>query len=394
MPNIRHGQQVAACWVLPLGAGISPSSCCPINATGFVGEHAADLAQAVVKTLPAYTDAGLACYVLQQIGGSSPVFLCLFQQASLARLCSIMCPLTVLHVAVLQGPSCSRDPICLSAVHSGRCMVLLGSPAADSRRAVQQFVSAAVVQDAFLKALAGGVVKQEKTKLKPHVSSPGQTSWFSGPDARCLTCGQRALNCGLPGQRRVRCRMLRAACVGVWDWPAEAKCVRLALPVQEAAALVGWAAAILGQLDVGSTKKAVVKLLECQVGPSGVPGRVPEQRRARVCVRRGCSLGQAPAWLVAPSPPRRHAAFTLYGRSMQTTHAHLLLRGARPLSWRPLPWRATRRGRPLSAHSARCSGGGLSWRLRPPLWLRPKVGAVAALRCAVRSCAVVRFGPS
>ncbi|KAL4419436.1 hypothetical protein ABPG77_006363, partial [Micractinium sp. CCAP 211/92] len=97
------------------------------NDAGFVGEHAADLAQAVVKTLPAYTDA-------------------------------------------------------------------------DSRRAVQQFVSAAVEQDAFLKALAGGVVKQEKAKLKPH----------------------------------------------------------------EAAALVGWAAAILGQLDVGSTKKAVVKLLECQ----------------------------------------------------------------------------------------------------------------------------------
>ena len=37
------------------------------------------------------------------------------------------------------------------------------------------------------------------------------------------------------------------------------------LPVQEARALVGWSAAILRQLDVESTKKAVVKLLECQV---------------------------------------------------------------------------------------------------------------------------------
>ena len=36
--------------------------------------------------------------------------------------------------------------------------------------------------------------------------------------------------------------------------------------VQEALALVGWAAAILRQLDVESTKKAVAKLLECQVG--------------------------------------------------------------------------------------------------------------------------------
>lgn len=35
--------------------------------------------------------------------------------------------------------------------------------------------------------------------------------------------------------------------------------------VQEARALVGWAAAILRQLDVEATKKAVVKLLECQV---------------------------------------------------------------------------------------------------------------------------------
>lgn len=37
------------------------------------------------------------------------------------------------------------------------------------------------------------------------------------------------------------------------------------LCVQEARALVGWAAAILRQLDVEATKKAVVKLLECQV---------------------------------------------------------------------------------------------------------------------------------
>ena len=38
---------------------------------------------------------------------------------------------------------------------------------------------------------------------------------------------------------------------------------------QEARALVGWAAAVLRELDVEATKKAVVKLLECQVG-SGV----------------------------------------------------------------------------------------------------------------------------
>jgi len=31
-------------------------------------------------------------------------------------------------------------------------------------------VDAGVKTDAFLKALAGGVVKQEKAKLKPHVS--------------------------------------------------------------------------------------------------------------------------------------------------------------------------------------------------------------------------------
>jgi hypothetical protein len=44
--------------------------------------------------------------------------------------------------------------------------------------------------------------------------------------------------------------------------------------VQEALALVGWAAAILRQLDVESTKKAVAKLLECQVGrlsPQALP---------------------------------------------------------------------------------------------------------------------------
>ncbi|KAL4444093.1 hypothetical protein ABPG75_011830 [Micractinium tetrahymenae] len=94
---------------------------------GFVDKRAADLAQAVVKTLPAYADTG-------------------------------------------------------------------------SQRAVQQFVSAAVERDAFLKALAGGVVKHEKAKLKPY----------------------------------------------------------------EAAALVGWTSAVLGQLDVETMKKAVVKLLECQ----------------------------------------------------------------------------------------------------------------------------------
>ncbi|PRW50843.1 Translational activator GCN1 isoform A [Chlorella sorokiniana] len=69
-----------------------------------------------------------------------------------------------------------------------------------SQAAVQQLVDAGVKTDAFLKALAGGVVKNEKAKLKPH----------------------------------------------------------------EARALVGWAAAILRELDIESTKKAVVKLLECQ----------------------------------------------------------------------------------------------------------------------------------
>jgi hypothetical protein len=35
--------------------------------------------------------------------------------------------------------------------------------------------------------------------------------------------------------------------------------------LQEARALARWAAAVLRQLDVAATKKAVVKLLECQV---------------------------------------------------------------------------------------------------------------------------------
>lgn len=34
---------------------------------------------------------------------------------------------------------------------------------------MQQLVDAGVKTDAFLKALAGGVVKNEKSKLKPHV---------------------------------------------------------------------------------------------------------------------------------------------------------------------------------------------------------------------------------
>jgi hypothetical protein len=41
----------------------------------------------------------------------------------------------------------------------------------DSQRSVQRLVDAAVAQDAFLKALAGGVVKNEKAKLKPHVGA-------------------------------------------------------------------------------------------------------------------------------------------------------------------------------------------------------------------------------
>lgn len=35
---------------------------------------------------------------------------------------------------------------------------------------MQRLVDAAVGTDAFLKALAGGVVKHEKAKLRPHVS--------------------------------------------------------------------------------------------------------------------------------------------------------------------------------------------------------------------------------
>lgn len=41
----------------------------------------------------------------------------------------------------------------------------------DSQRSVQRLVDAAVAQDAFLKALAGGIVKNEKAKLKPHVGA-------------------------------------------------------------------------------------------------------------------------------------------------------------------------------------------------------------------------------
>lgn len=40
---------------------------------------------------------------------------------------------------------------------------------AASQRAVQQLVDASVRRDAFLKALAGGIVKHEKAKLKQHV---------------------------------------------------------------------------------------------------------------------------------------------------------------------------------------------------------------------------------
>ena len=42
---------------------------------------------------------------------------------------------------------------------------------ADSQRAVQRLVDVAVQQDAFLKALAGGIVKNEKAKLRPHVGA-------------------------------------------------------------------------------------------------------------------------------------------------------------------------------------------------------------------------------
>jgi hypothetical protein len=40
------------------------------------------------------------------------------------------------------------------------------------------------------------------------------------------------------------------------------------LLLQEARALVGWGAAVLWKLDVEATRKAVVKLLECQVSGS------------------------------------------------------------------------------------------------------------------------------
>ena len=43
---------------------------------------------------------------------------------------------------------------------------------AGSQHGVQRLVDAAVKKDAFLKALAGGVVRQEKAKLKRHVSLP------------------------------------------------------------------------------------------------------------------------------------------------------------------------------------------------------------------------------
>eukprot|EP00887_Chlorella_sp_A99_P001204 scaffold14.g1204.t1 len=71
---------------------------------------------------------------------------------------------------------------------------------AEAARAVQRFVDAGVAgSEAFLKTLAGAVVKHEKAKLKPH----------------------------------------------------------------EAAALAGWAAALLRQLDLGASKKAAAKLAEC-----------------------------------------------------------------------------------------------------------------------------------
>jgi hypothetical protein len=65
---------------------------------------------------------------------------------------------------------------------------------ADSQRSVQRLVDAAVQQDAFLKALAGGIVKNEKAKLKPHVGAAAKCCCRCPSSNQPVHCRQR-----LPG---------------------------------------------------------------------------------------------------------------------------------------------------------------------------------------------------
>ena len=68
----------------------------------------------------------------------------------------------------------------LSGVPPPACL----PPAPGSRRAVQAAVSAAVSAEPFLKALAGGLVKHEKAKLKAYVSEGGGGRPGEGEEGR------------------------------------------------------------------------------------------------------------------------------------------------------------------------------------------------------------------
>ena len=66
--------------------------------------------------------------------------------------------------------------------------------------------------------------------------------------------------------------------------------------VQEARALVGWASAVLRQLDVAATKKAVGKLLECQVGGLfQAGGRTTAELLIAACAAGGSAVAATPA---------------------------------------------------------------------------------------------------
>jgi hypothetical protein len=126
-----------------------------------------ELAQLVVKTLPELTDAGTCCLLAHLCRGwlgGDPYVTTFSERHMHAGLSQVSVPYTEVHARVLR-----RGQHAIIRRHS--CLPLPCHPCcgAGSQQAVQQLVDAAVQQDAFLKALAGGIVKQEKAKLRPHV---------------------------------------------------------------------------------------------------------------------------------------------------------------------------------------------------------------------------------
>ena len=137
---------------------------------------------------------------------------------------------------------------------------------------------------------------------------------------------------------------------------------------QEAAALAGWGAAILGRLDIDSMKKAVVKLLECEAAFLEVLAAEGEASWAE---------GEA---ALAPALRRRAE---LAAEATALAKAKGELAGVRP-AVRALP-----RARPLGARRWCCvpppprtSPLPTS---APPLWLLCSLGAPGA-RAAGRGC--------